>query len=249
MPLRSDPSLWWNLPDIIAAYQPVRAPDSLSARHNMARGGDSRYRAEPGVLPTWSGAVGWTFVPNQQLLTNLRPVDDGTWSMIVSCTLSAANPNWAIVMGTYGTRSFAIQANDSPKMAQMYNGGSWNLFGTPAYTTSGVFGFAGLSGYYNGVFFATTTLGTPSTFTNYIAFGSGYNDRYTNVLIKSALIANRTLTAAEMFSASRQMAYCHVNPDWSAWGRRRQYYFAPTAAATVFNPAWAERANRLIGGG
>ena len=40
MPLRSDSTLWFNLPGVVAAYQPVRAPGPLLARFNMAHGGN-----------------------------------------------------------------------------------------------------------------------------------------------------------------------------------------------------------------
>jgi hypothetical protein len=46
-----------------------------------------------------------------------------------------------------------------------------------------------------------------------------------------------------MWTASRQMAYCDVNPDWNVWARRRQWYLAPQGG---FQAAWARNANTVI---
>lgn len=240
MPLRSDPSLWFNLPGVAAAYQPVRAPDSLSARYNMAHGGDNRYRAVPGMLPAWSWVAGWTFNGStQHLLTGLSPTSDAAWSALVRFS-GAPDETESALIGA--TSSLMISPGWWGTVRYYYAGG---VTQSPR-AAAGVLGIAGRSAYRDGALDATWTAG--AWFDGELAIGaalvSGTVQWHIAASIQAIAIYTRTLSAAEMWLASQQMKY--FNPAWSVWGRRRQYYYAPTAA---FQAAWAERANRLIGGG
>jgi hypothetical protein len=240
MPLRSDASLWFNLPGVVAAYQPVRAPDPLLACYNMAHGGDNRYRTEPGTAPTWRATTGWYFTAasSQYLTTGIIPAL--SWSMIIgfSAVHTGATHTLAGMEDSGGAYpGFAINPRTSTTNRSYINGTYKNIAGV---ITSGVMGIAGQQGYLNGLADGTaiTSLTLPS-FTIYIGClnydTEGSTTNYYNGSISALAIYRKTLSAAEILTASRQMAYCDVNPDWSAWGRRRKWFFA--ARAGTYNEA------------
>jgi hypothetical protein len=70
--------------------------------------------------------------------------------------------------------------------------------------------------------------------------------------IQALAVYARTLSPAEVWTASRQMQYCDVNDEWSAWARRRQWYYGPqvVAAAGRVGPIAGTLAEvRQMGGG
>jgi len=236
MPLRQRPDLWANLPGVVAAYQPVRAPGPLLARYNMAHGGDNRYRATDETPPTWSGAAGWTFNgSNQQLLTGIVPVNNQLWTMLVAFSGLSSVDAHRIIAGFYSwtgveTR-FGLCVGYGVTRVVPCSGGD----GTATQMTQGVAGVSGAQGYANGV--GTGAIATvAATWTTQIALGSGYGFRYTAVNIRAVMIAPRPLAESEVWQASRQMQYCDVNPDWSVWGRRRQWFYRSTeiVASTIY---------------
>lgn len=223
MPYRSDASLWYNLPGVVAAYQPVGAPGPLLARYNQANGGDNRYKATDGVAPTWNGATGWTFNGTTQYLdSGIVPGGQQTWSMLSA--VSSGRVASGVIQGTY---KFYVW----PRSGDRYTTNATRVWGSSGAVPSAPYryGFAGLSAYYNGVLEASPIPDEADLpFTRTIWIGAIPIDgvyTYGESGKQAALVIySRILSAAEVWHASRQMAYCHVNPDWSAWGRRRRYY-------------------------
>jgi hypothetical protein len=226
MPLRADAGLWWNLPGVVAAYQPVRAPGPLLARYNMAHGRDNRYRATDGVAPAWSGAAGWTFTARSQWL-NSGILPAVSWTALIRLSGVAGDGNY-YAFGTYaasGATHFSIQPIYFARIYYL-NGAALSV--APE-QTAGVIGFAGKTAYRNGVPDGTIGAGSASI-TVPVAIGNlNYSGRTYGILgsVPAFAIYARTLSSAEVWTVSRQMAYCDVNPDWSVWGRRRQWFYGP----------------------
>lgn len=245
-------AVWHSLPGIICAYQPIAAPNPLAARQNVAHGGArfGVYTAALGVAPTWAGANGWTFNGSTTYLrTNLYP----SYSISVLVRFSnAAALNNGQLFGSYstpiGNSRYGIIPNSTiPGVAYSYDE---SVVVTPG-LSSGVLGIAGAAGYRNGIFDATLSA-TETVSSATMDIGRRNNatvpDLYYSGNIQAIVFVSRTLSFAEAWLASRQMAYCEQNPDWNAWARRRRYYYAPQAA-TTFQPAWARNTNSLLGGG
>jgi hypothetical protein len=262
MPLRARSDLWANLPGIVAAWQPTRCPGgSLLARYNMAHGGDNRYLATPGIAPAWSGASGFVFdnSATQYLNTGLIPVMDTSWSLFVRYAY-ASGGTYPTVCGvrqgtTGGAQDFIVAADDgatgTANYGRLRNGvGNTGLqLGPPR--VEGVVGFSGLTGYVNGVNAGTlVSAATTNTRPFYIGAmnAAGSPNYFFPGTISCLVVVARTLSAGEVWAVFRQMAYCDVNPDWSVWARRRQWYI-PSAQVAGFQAAWAARNNRLLGGG
>lgn len=234
MPLRINPTAWFNLPGVVAAYQPIGAPDSLLTRYNQAHGGDNRYRAEPGTLPGWSSRLGWTFNAgsSQYVKTGIIPNDN--YSMIIRVANATTGGH-----GTYNystSKGFAI----FPYVSGSYYYYAPNQINAIASTTDKLIGIVvGQAAYHNGQLVGTFS-GTLSTQGNiFIGVNSNQNSdpvigNYYTGNVFAVVIYSRKLSNADMYYASRQMAYCHVNPDWSAWGRRRKWFYAPVVAATEY---------------
>ena len=255
MPLRQDPSLPWNLPGCVAYYQPVRAPDSLLARYNMAHGGDNRFRAMPGVQPTWSAKTGWGFNGSQYLDCGVNAIVPG-WAAICAFTNvpSTAGKNHTLFGSatTSYNQCFIIMPWRTFGGIHRYYNGSVTGLSVAGVVASGVLAISGAACYQNGVFEGNAQTSasaiTPNIYIGcYNDPGSGPFD-YVIGNIQSFVIYSRLLSPAEVWQASRQMQYCDVNPDWSVWSPRRKW-FPYVLAGGGFQAAWAERANRLIGGG
>lgn len=245
--------VWLNIPGVVAAYQPVAAPGPLLARYNQANGGSNLYRATDGVAPTWSPLTGWTLNGSSQYLgTGIIPLASPGSILVAFSDGSTGVDNYTILGALDWSGKFSlIQVTNTGASMGSYNGGSGAAFNNPILAT-GVYGVSNKTAYRNGVAEGNAIpagTGMPA-YEYYIGALNiaGAAGQFWSGKIKAALIAGTPLSASEMWHASRQMAYCHVNPEWSAWGRRRRYYYAPSAAGG-FQAAWAARQNRLIGGG
>lgn len=248
MPYRTrSTDLWHSLPGVVAAYQPIAAPDPFAARQNVAHGG-ARFGVYTATTPatplTWSKSRGWGLGAGKYLKTGVVPVVG--YSMIVRY-INANN----VIAGSMTTWGVA-ECNLWPAAAGQVYWSHGNEFGAAPGMVSGILCVAGTNGFRNGTWNATG--GSSSwTSTRDIYIGcqneAGTPSSFSTIgNIQSFLLANRTFSFAEVWLASRQMAYCEQNPDWNAWARRRRYYYAPSAASG-FQAAWAARQNRLIGGG
>ena len=225
------------MPGAVATYQPVAAPDALSARRNMAMGGQARYWAAPGVAPTWSPGAGWTFNgTDQYLTTGIVPGFSGgitPYTMLVR--FSGAATDGGTLAGQYtGGARFELQARALYSDNHYYhNGDSVYVSGR---LSSGVMAVAGNQGYLNGAAdgkaiaagYATTALDV------WIANRNGAADLYAGN-IQAMAIYSRKLTEAEVWLASQQMARCETVADYSVWTPARRWFFIgppPPAAAT-----------------
>lgn len=251
MPLRNDASLWWNLPGVVAAYQPVAAPGPLLARYNMRAGGTNANRAEPGVLPTWSAATGWRFDGSTQFLrtglfipTQYPPL---AWTMMVQFVWNDGLSGYLALCGscTNVNRGFYIEP-----VSYFVKYANSNAVAKSPELRSGNLAIAGTTGYRNGIAEATITQYDMTA--GEIGLGAAIKNDTTAwhfgaSSIKAFALFYRTLSPAEVWTASRQMAYCDVNPDWNVWGRRRRWYYGPGVAG--FQAAWARNANSVLGPG
>lgn len=239
MPLRTDPTLWFNLPGIVAAWQPVRAPGSLLARYNQAHGGDNRYKATDGTAPSWSGALGWVFNGSSTYLkTGVVPDDIGTLAIKFS---GAALTGDNVTIGSRSSGSVGMFIQNSNSTNRVYVNGAFKSV-SPCITT-GVMAISNNKAYLNGILEAGDISTSPYSITYEIYVGclnnGGSPAIYRAANVQAVVYYNRALSAAEMWTISRQMAYCDVNPDWSAWGRRRKwFYLAQTARATWLGEWW-----------
>lgn len=232
MPLRIDPTLWFNLPGVVAAYQPVGAPGPTLACYNQAMGGRNLYKAIDGVAPTWSSRSGWVFNGSTQYLaTGVVPDDVGTLVIkFIDATLSGDY----VIIGSRVSGSTGMFIQNSNSASRVYINGAFKVI-TGGKIAAGIMAVAYNQGYLNGLPDGTTFSVTPYAITHDIYIGclnnAGSPIIYRAAKVQTVAYYNRTLSAAEVWSVSRQMAYCDVNPDWSAWGRRRKWFYAPEQPA------------------
>lgn len=234
---------WMDLPGVECAYQSIGAPSAVDALLNV--GHDHRmvgkYSATPGVAPTWSSATGWMGNGTQYLKTGVI-ASSTNWSIIV--TFRNRQAGETSLFGSYGPPTLIFERYLG---LDYFGNGAWSLARSLA-VANGVAGISGKQTYFNGVFEVGIGAGnTVSGLETYLFCENRAGPfQICTVQIPSVLIVSRILSPAEMWLASRQMQFCEQNPDWNAWSRRRQYFYAPSAA---FNAAWAARTNRLVGGG
>jgi hypothetical protein len=229
--------LWHSLPGVVAAYQPVRAPDHIQARYNvgahMARVGQNN--ATLGVAPTWGPATGWTGNGTSMYL-NTGIVPGNYWSMMIQLiTVQLENqvPIGART-GTSGTNGMFIVSHGSANAAVIYRYGN-DISITPQATGRINLAMAGLANYRNGSRDggASNTAITTTTYPVFIVAlnNGGSPGLYSSETVQAAVIYSRTLTANEVRNNAQQMKYCDVNPDWNAWEPQRRWFFVPAAAA------------------
>lgn len=246
MPRRDDPTLWFNLPGVVAAYQPVMAPNSAICRWNQANGGDNRYRAVDGVAPAWASQTGWGFTGTEFLTASNLYFASGM-SMLIGYS------NFPLGVSFYGLSG----ARNETYRYGWYSvaPASWRCFWgnvgfltVPAYTNA-VMGMGSPFGvvascYVNGIYMGTTPTAPTSIYTLF-DIGRFYALQMMRGSITAVSVFSRPLSSGEFYAASRQMAYCDVNPDWSAWGVRRRWYIMGAG----FRAAWAAHQNSQIGTG
>lgn len=230
MPMRRDPALWFNLPGVVGAYQPVAAPGPLLACYNQAHGGSNLHQAVGGVAPTWAAPTGWTFndATEQYLKTGIVPA--ASYSMLIQFSSMTSD---GVLIGSRDWNTGQMYYIEVASWGGRFFNGATTTLWDSAYT-EGVKALAGRAAYTNGVMVGTSPDTDPApAFEIYIgAQDSNDTVQYAvSAIIQAVAIYSRTLSPAEVWQASRQMAYCHVNPEWSAWGRRRRYYYAPAAPA------------------
>lgn len=238
--------VWFNLPGVVAAYQPVACPGGpLLARVNVAsdQRTPGRHMATPGTAPAWSPVTGWGFNGSTQYLNTGISPSALTWSYLIRYSNLT---NTGILCGAVGFVPSYWEIGIQPSAIYFMNG-TYQL-SAPG-LNAGVLGISDRTGYRNGV--AEATIGALSLASSQAIYigarhNGGISDKYVAANIQ-AMAIYRVPIGPWMRQASQQMAWCHLNPDWSAWGCRRRYYYAPSAAG--FQAAWAARANRLLGGG
>lgn len=241
MPLRgADPRLWFNLPGVVAAYQPVGAPDALSARNSVARGGDGRYAASSSALPSWAAITGWTYDGIAQYLdTGVLHTDvSQLWSILVWFSVYSSNGNYLLASdNNLVTGGLGLCPNRFGAIRFLNHG---QLAISSASMTSGVMAVAGMYGYKNGIR-QSGTIGTSGQVDRTIYLGAGNSGAgaaaFSASQMHAVLIADRTLVDNEVWIASQQMQYCNINAAWNAWSRLRQWFFITPPAPAVATPA------------
>lgn len=224
--------VWYNAPGVVAAYQPVAAPDSLAARQNVSNDARmaGRYMAVPGVLPTHNPQVGWMFNGSTQYLTT-GIVPASGYSMLVKFSDMGTDNGWLV--GAYngsGNNRFSIGNPNGSSQIEYGSGKTVNVvYG--ATVASGVLGVAGQQGYRDGSASGAAIGAWTGAVTEALAINglAGFQTATLAVKIQAVVISAIAFTPAHVAQYSRQMAYTHVNHDWSAWGRRRRYYYAPSS--------------------
>lgn len=230
--------VWFNLPGVVAAWQPQAAPGPFAARQNVSH--DARragvYQVTSAAAPTWSPIAGWGFNGSTQYLaTGITAENNQKWSLIVEYANQAVG-GLSFVAGCneFGGayQGIGVSGDWAGTGTIWFNGSPMGLAGQ---LPSGSMAVAGPFAYKNGIQVSAIAAQAGAFYEIMVgACGTPAGPQwFFSGNIRSVLIVSRVLSAAEVWQASRQMAYCHVNPDWSAWGRRRRYYYAPEQAATV----------------
>lgn len=229
--------VWFNAPGIQAAYQPIAAPDPFAARQNVGNDGRMAGRnvAMPGVAPTWSSATGWQFDGTTQYL-NTAVIPQKNTSALVAFKNAQADTSYLTFFGAYGNAGVRFTIGNRAGITGPYfTYGNAEYGGTYQNHVNGVAGLSAGWCYFDGRLIAA--IGTWSGAATLAIYIGAYNPPawlyVPSSIQRAVMISQNCLTPAHMAQYSRQMAYCHVNPDWSAWGRRRQYYYAPSAAAAA----------------
>ena len=145
----------------VAAYQAKGAASLAASYVNLANPGT--YDAAPGVAPTFATATGWTFNGTTQwLATGITPANDRTWTMIARFS-GVVDANNRIIAGLgrpdSASRWFTLGARTNARA--FYNGGFLSI---ATGLTTGVIGFAGTTGYVDGVAQAGTIPASAGTF-------------------------------------------------------------------------------------
>lgn len=117
--------------------------------------------------------------------------------------------------------------------------GSGGFVNTVSSVNSGVMTIAGQQGYLNGLadLAPISTWTVAAQYPIYLGFRSmssdgipsGTNFCYTGKA-QAFAIYSRTLSASEVWTVSRQMAYCDKHPDWSVWTPQRKWFSSPLIA-------------------
>lgn len=233
--------VWYNMPGVVAAYQPIAAPNPLAARQNVCNNMRlaGRHTAAAGVLPTWSGATGWTFTGSEYLRSGVLATASSSAFVCIS--------NWAgFSVAPFGGndvvsgQSFRLSVSQSGGNVLWVNRNAQFETVTAGMVKSSVWGLSGLSCYFDGGIRFTISSGLTVT-TQELYVGANQNGGSANSYYVGRILAvvfhSATLSHAHCVALSQQMRYCHVNPDWSAWGRRRRYFYAPAPAAAAL-AAW-----------
>lgn len=235
MPLRNDPTVWYNMPGVVAAYQPQYAPGFVTSLQNMRNGGDAGYTAMVGVAPTHNPVTGWTFNGiSQYLKTDILP--DTNRSIMVQLQNVPAVANQTPIGGrTDSNNGLFIISNDGSNNNVVYRYGD-NIIRAPA--ASGTINLcrAGVFCFRNGVADGAAGISSSSATLNAMYLGALNSAGSPGVWFAGVMSAvvifdrDRILTPSEVWDTYLQMAHLN-NPAWSAWARKRQYYYAPAAAA------------------
>lgn len=205
---------WWlagGATGCVAAYQ-AKGSASLAASYvNLANPGT--YDAAPGVAPTWSAATGWTFNGTTQYLTTGIIPAAVTWSFLARYSDAVmTNGRTYGIAGSYhisgDAHRFVLYAGsgDNPNRTAVGNDG---YFSMSTLETAGVLGFAGSTGYFNGLTVGTITPNITRSIKG-IYVGAMNTNGTAGGFFKGSFQAlavwNETLTAQQVAAVSAAMA-------------------------------------------
>lgn len=217
--------LWFNLPGIVAAYQPLYAPNASAARINISPGSGVKYKATDVAATGWNSAIGWICTGSTaRFSTGVIPVLGWT---IISRTSSVTSNGYA----------YTGDASNTSWLCRNNTGWSWQTTGsiynssvTPA--NNDVVTVAGVRCFINGVYVGDTPTGSGVSDGLILGNRAAGGRPLGNLLAFAAY--NRTLSDTEVRFVSRQIRYCDTNPDWSAWSARRRYWFPSPEVAAAY---------------
>lgn len=233
--------IWYNLPGVEVAYQMVLAPDSFAARQNVAHNGAKAgvYTANPNGAPIWSATRGWKFDAGNTCNLVSGLVLQRPCTIIVSAMQETADAGGLVRTGNYAGKGIALGTGtslttDDNRVVFLAQSKSWQT-STATVNVAGyvlalalAYGADNVSAPYNmyldGVSVAAGDVAIYDT-TETLLIGGGEDSRNAVFFAKSALVASRLLTSAEIWLACQQMTGAALNNDWSAWSRRRRYYY------------------------
>lgn len=236
---------WHSLAGCVAAWQPVRAPDALHARWNVGRhmarvGQYDAIKNGTSPLPVWSAVLGWTGSLTASLATGIVP--NSSFSAIARFSgadgVGASNAGVAAlgVVGADCNFGLVPRRGTAGDDHYYYSG---QVMITGVRLVSGVMAVSGQRGYLDGVDEgAIDPWAAAQTNSIYLlalnSAGTAVSEGIINLL--AAAIYDRPLTVSEVLLATRQLQYCDVNPDWNAWARQRQYWYAAEYVPPAYVP-------------
>ncbi len=230
-------NIWFNMPGVVGAYQPISAPSQVASYQNVGKGRLGSYTAAVGVAPTWAGPTGWGFNGTQYLNTSMSSAIK-PFSALVRANIASivTYPTFWGGNSDSGCIQFYVKAVTGK--TALSKAGIVDIGVSTGAATLGVdqvlavtYGATGAYVFYrNGTADGSGT--ENQTFTDRTSQIGGHQaGNLMNGYMAAIVVYPRILTPAEMWLASLQMAHCEANPDWNAWAPRRQYWIAPSAAA------------------
>lgn len=211
---------WWTAggaSGIVAAYEPIGAPDLASSYVNRANPGT--YDAAPGVAPTFDTATGWTFNGSTQYLTTgVVPGSGWTWIIRVAAIGSASN---GFIFGT------SNGSWPSARMGLWGSGGAsavldrWENGGAATSSASFTAGVAAATtvGYLDGSVHTGSLNAWSGTTPQPIFIGArnsvGSPASYKPGQVAAFAIYSSTLTADQVAAVSTAMAALPTGGSWS----------------------------------
>lgn len=208
---------------VVAAYEPLGAPDLASSYVNRANPGT--YDAAPGVAPTFDAGTGWSFNgTTQYLTTGLVPdVSGQDWTLLVRfASVTGSGNRIAVGMVTTGgnDRALYVQVKSSPNAMQAANGGAGTFVNYVPAMTGGVFGVAGRTAYRDGSAESTLLGSNAGVGTAAPLFVGALNingspGQYLPGRVVALAIYDQTLDASEVAAVSAAMA---ALPTGGSWG-------------------------------
>lgn len=231
---------WYEANGIVAAYQPVAAPNQPSSYRNVGRNRLGINTATLGNAPTWSATVGWTFNGSSQWIgTGITASNEH--SMFIRYSGATDSGGEKVICGSTTPR-FYIEPSLSNQVAYCHQ--SYILVAPGL--LSGVLAVVGRRGYRNGIVDGSE-IGTGSgTYQPDLYIGALFMAAaawfHCNANVQAFVVYDRILTAGEVWNISKQMAYCEYNPDWNAWAPKRDWWFMGEGDAEAGGPGSMIRA-------
>ncbi len=201
---------WWLSGGIaadncVAAYQPKGAASYAASKINLASPGINNL-IDGANYPTWNSTDGWMGDGTQYLRCTALPTGDQTYSAFIRIS-NIILVDLKVMFGVYnsGEGGLYIQSNSTTKNF---------LTGTKALSkaernTSGVYGIAGKTAYYNGAGagdIATGTGSDPTVDMLIFALRRGTPQQIITAHIQAFAMYNATISAAQVAALTAAMA-------------------------------------------
>lgn len=200
---------WWQAggaTGAVAAYQAVGAADYTASKINLSNPGT--FDITDGDVPAWTSVDGWDLNgTSNYLITGVQAEAD--WTVLIQASVPFFATSKESLFGAIsGGDLFRVYANFA---SQCYYGNGAQNAASPGFTTGNV-GFAGLTGYRDGVFDVSISgPGFPgATPVLYIggenSGGGGAPSTYCQSLTRAFVIFDNTLSAPQVAAVAAAMA-------------------------------------------